>query len=180
MLLSIATHPYTSRPVQVLKSTNFSGWIAVCLQPLSASYISFRVILHGINFSSLPLFYSCRLMTTSSSKSLLLLHMPLQECICTLSKAGKGSGMLLYLCLLLLLKYLRIRILLSVSDSAIQQGVASAFLKKPFKSFMVTKTTGMHLFIFWGNSPCHLIKIIKRKNFKQLYLQMKESLCKGF
>lgn len=95
-------------------------------------------------------------------------------------RAHECKRVFLNLCLLLLLKCLRIRILLSVSDSVIQQGVAFAFLKKPFKSFMVTKTTGMHLFIFWGNSPCHLIKIIKRKNFKQLYLQMKESLCKGF
>jgi hypothetical protein len=89
--------------------------------------------------------------------------MPLQECICTLSKAGKGSGMqknVPVLVLAAVTKYLRIRILFSVSDSVIQQGVVSAFLKKPFKSFMVTKATGMHL--FWGNSPCHLVKIIKR------------------
>jgi hypothetical protein len=155
--------------VQVLKSTNFSGWIAVCLQPLSASYISFHMIpdiwnkLFFLSYTFLPLFYLCRLTTTSSSKSFLLLPMPLQECICTLSKAGKGSGMqknVPVLVLAAVTKYLRIRILFSVSDSVIQQGVVSAFLKKPFKSFMVTKATGMHL--FWGNSPCHLVKIIKR------------------
>ena len=77
-------------------------------------------------------------------------------------RAHECKRVFLNLCLLLLLKCLRIRILLSVSDSVIQQGVAFAFLKKPFKSFMVTKTTGMRLLIFWGNSPCHLVKIIKR------------------
>jgi hypothetical protein len=94
-------------PVQVLKSTNFSGWIAVDDHQLkqiipSVAYALARVHMHFVE-----------------------------------------SG-----------------ILFSVSDSVIQQGVASAFLKKPFKSFMVTKATGMHL--FWGNSPCHLVKIIKR------------------
>jgi hypothetical protein len=93
-----------------------------------------------LSYTFLPLFYLCRLTTTSSSKSFLLLPMPLQECICTLSKAGKGSVMqknVPVLVLAAVTKYLRIRILFSVSDSVIQQGVASAFLKKPFKSFMM-------------------------------------------
>ncbi|KAG2570013.1 uncharacterized protein LOC120683235 isoform X2 [Panicum virgatum] len=71
-------------PVQVLKSTNFSGWIAVDDHQLkqiipSVAYALARVHMHFVE-----------------------------------------SG-----------------ILLSVSDSVIQQGVAFAFLKKPFKSFMI-------------------------------------------
>ncbi|CAM0144861.1 unnamed protein product [Urochloa decumbens] len=77
-------------PVQVLKSTNFSGWIAVCLL-IPLHIISYKQVQY-FPFYKLYKQNLCRLTTTKSSKSFLLLPMPLQECICTLSKADSGDG----------------------------------------------------------------------------------------